>query len=284
MDWMVYMLSDKEFEHIIKMITQHTGIIPKNSHQESIRHYLEDQYKDQFEVPGFRLDSYINDNPQEIESLINAVTVNETYFFREEGQFKLLQEKIFPELRIIFPDSVNIWSAACSSGEEIYSLALLGQSAFLPAKYTASDINTSMLEKCKKGLYGKNSVRRVDGSHYHYLLPRTDEEGRISMPEDLKAKINIQNINLSQLTNELNICLLPKNQHLIFIRNVFIYFSMEMRSKILKAIVDNSMAEGAYLFVSTNEIASLEPSILPANLKKCSDGNVFYFKKEAKHE
>ncbi len=278
------MLSDKEFEHIISTITQHTGIIPKNSHQESIRHYLEDTYKEQFEVPGFRLDSYIADNPQEIESLINAVTVNETYFFREEGQFKLLQEKIFPELRIIFPDSVNIWSAACSSGEEIYSLALLGQSAFLPASYTASDINTSMLEKCKSGLYGKNSVRRVDGSHFHYLLPKANEEGLISMPDNLREKINVKNLNLSQLTDEVNVCQLPKNQHLIFIRNVFIYFSMEMRAQILKAIVDNSMVDGSYLFVSTNEIASLDPAILPANLKKRSDGNVFYFVKRSKDE
>lgn len=279
---MVYMLSDKEFEQIIYAVTQHSGIIPKNSHQESIRHYLEETYKDQLEVTDFHLSSYIAHNPQEIESLINAVTVNETYFFREEGQFKLLQEKIFPELRLNFP-LVNIWSAACSSGEEIYSLALLGNSVFLPANYTASDINTSMLEKCKSGTYGKNSVRLVDGSYFHHLLPKPDENGLINMPEDLKAKIHIQNINLSQLSNELNLCLLPKNQHLIFIRNVFIYFSMETRAQILKAIVDNSMVEGSYLFVSTNEIASLEPSILPSNLEKRSDGNVFYFVKRSKN-
>ena len=140
-----------------------------------------------------------------------------------------------------------------------------------------------MLEKCKSGTYGKNSVRLVDGSYFHHLLPKTDENGLINMPEDLKAKIHIQNINLSQLSNELNLCLLPKNQHLIFIRNVFIYFSMETRAQILKAIVDNSMVEGSYLFVSTNEIASLESSILPSNLEKRSDGNVFYFVKRSKN-
>ena len=58
---------------------------------------------------------------------------------------------------------------------------------------------------------------------------------------------------------------------------------METRAQILKAIVDNSMVEGSYLFVSTNEIASLEPSILPSNLEKRSDGNVFYFVKRSKN-
>lgn len=276
---MVYMFSDKEFERIISLITQYTGIIPKNSHQESIRHYLEKIYNDHSEEDDFILYTYISENPQEIEALINAVTVNETYFFREENHFKLLKEKIFPELRISYNSGINIWSAACSSGEEIYSLALLGQSSFLSANYTASDINTLMLDKCKSGIYGKNSVRRVDGAYFHNLLPQADEDGRILMPEDLRAKINIKSINLSQLSNEDNLCQLPKNQHVIFIRNVFIYFSLEMRAQILRRIVDNSLAEGGYLFVSTNEIATLDDSIVPASLKKCSDGNVFFFKK-----
>ena len=277
------MLSEIEFENIIQMITLYTGIIPKNSHQESIRHYLENRLAEiSVNNPDISISSFIKDNPTEIERLINAVTVNETYFFREENQFKLLKEKILPELRITANGPVNIWSAACSSGEEIYSLALLGESLFLPANYTASDINTSMLEKCKKGNYKKNSIRSVDGSFFHTLLPSSNSEGIISIPEEIKKKINIKKINLSKLSSpKIEI---PLNQHLIFIRNVFIYFTMETRAKILKVLAEKCMANGAYLFVSTNEIASLDNSIIPPELNKCSDGNVYYFVKRCQND
>ena len=75
---------------------------------------------------------------------------------------------------------------------------------------------------------------------------------------------------------------LPKNQNIIFIRNVFIYFSIELRKKILKTIADNCLAENGYLFVSMNEIAQLDSSIVPKSLEKLSDGNVFYFHKMSK--
>ncbi|MCR4733823.1 MAG: hypothetical protein K5829_02310 [Treponema sp.] len=295
------MLTESEFEHIIQMITLNTGIVPKNSHRDSIRRYLEEELCQEIvDDDSFKFDEYIVENPKEIENLVNKVTVNETYFFREENQFKLLKEKIFPELRIISGGNVNIWSAACSSGEEIYSLALLAESCFLSANFIASDINTAMLEKCKNGIYGKNSIRSVDGAFFHDLLPQANEEGKILMKDSLKNKIDIRILNLSKLVKKeilkTNNSILhpniydnlipytdydfPKKQHLVFIRNVFIYFDRETKAEILKSIVDNCMADGAYLFVSTNEIASFDSEIVPPNLKKCSDGNVYYFHKE----
>ena len=74
----------------------------------------------------------------------------------------------------------------------------------------------------------------------------------------------------------------PPNIHIVFVRNVFIYFTLEMRKTILEKIVKDSLADGGYLFVSMNEIASIDSSIIPPELEKCCDGKVFYFRKKSK--
>ena len=280
------LLDEKTFTKLIELITQKTGIIPRDSHKSGIRNYVEKRMK---ELEEFSISkkispetflSLIEVNPVEMALLINSSTVNETYFFREEAQFEVLEQKVLPELKAKTPITIpktpiKIWSAACSTGEEIYSILLLAESLGINTECTASDINTMVLEKCRNGLYKKNATRSVDGAKYHKLLEQyKTETGEFQLTEKLCSSINTMYINLSDLTD------FPKNQNIIFIRNVFIYFSNEMKKQILTKIAEESLAPGGYLFVSMNEVAVLDSLMIPKCLEQIVDGKVFYFHKK----
>ena len=102
-----------------------------------------------------------------------------------------------------------------------------------------------------------------------------NNDKEVTLPPEITSKIDRRQLNLSK-----NDSIFPRNIHLVFIRNVFVYFTVEMRKIILQKIVDESLAPGGYLFLSMNEIATIDASILPKGLEKISDGNVFYFHKK----
>ena len=171
---------------------------------------------------------------------------------------------------------LRIWSAAASSGEEIYSLYLLATSLGIKTECIATDINTTVLDKGNEGKYKPNSVKAVDGTKFHYLLePYINEEKEVTIPSEITSKIDRRQINLCRSDS-----VFPRNIHIIFIRNVFVYFTLEMRKTILQRIVDNSLAPDGYIFLSMNEIATIDSTIIPKGIEKCSDGNVFYFHKK----
>ncbi len=269
-------MDDKEFTDIISLITKQTGIIPRESHKSGIRNFI-DKRKKEIKLNGLDYYNYVCLNKKEMDILLNHATVNETYFFREESQFLFLQNKVLPELHAkLGMNPLRIWSAAASSGEEIYSLYLLASSMGIKTECIATDLNTTVLEKGTEGKYKQNSIKAVDGVKFHYLLsPYMNSEKEVSIPEDITSKIDRRQINLTKKDS-----IFPRNIHLVFIRNVFVYFTVEMRQEILQKIVTDSLAPGGYIFLSINEIATIDTSILPKGLEKCSDGNVFYFHKK----
>ena len=268
-------LNEEDFNRTIDLISSKSGILPRETHAAGIRHYIE---KRMAELSLEAYFPYLLSHTEEIENLINGSTINETYFFREEKQFEFLRDKVFPEHKNFNGNRINIWSAACSTGEEAYSLSLLAKACNMNARLTASDINTKVLDICKSGIYKKNSIRTVDGAKFHHLLePFKNEEGSYTFSREIINSIELKKINLTE--SFLHPEDLPLNQHVIFVRNVFIYFSREMREKILKVLAQNCLCEGGFLFVSMNEIAGIDTSIIPVELKKCMEGNIFYFKK-----
>ena len=269
-------MNDQDFAKIIELITQRTGIIPRDSHKTGIKNFINKRLKELTQNEPSDYYNLLCSSSDEMIALINSATVNETYFFREEAQFQLLQSKILPELKTANPvKPIRIWSAASSSGEEIYSLLLLADAMNIKTECTASDINTKVLDICAKGQYKKNAIRTVDGAAFHHLLePYKQSNGGYILPEKLCNRITRKQINLSRLTD------FPKNQDIVFIRNVFIYFSNEMKKQILNVIDQEVLAPGGYLFVSMNEVATVDAMLVPQSLEKICDGKVFYFRKK----
>lgn len=271
-------MDEETLSQVIELITQRIGIIPRDSHKTGIKNYIEKRLIELEEEQGQPVNylEYLNSDSTEMMNLINSATVNETYFFREEAQFDLLKSKILPELKMTKPLlPLRIWSAASSSGEEIYSIQLLASSMNIRTECTASDINTKVLDICKNGKYKKNAVRKVDGAKYHELLePYMQEDGTFIIPQEFRKKITLKQINLSKMSD------FPKNQDIVFLRNVFIYFSQDMKKNILQRISDEALVPGGYLFLSMNEVASIDATTVPPNLEKISDGRIFYFHKK----
>ena len=276
-------LTEDILDSFISILTTLTGILPRASHRDGIKFFIEKKVAQN----NYTIDEYrrlLFTDKALISEFVNECTVNETYFFREEKQFALLKNKLFPEWRRKAPEQeIKMWSAACSYGEEAYSLAVMAITCGLNPKVTASDINSEVLEHCKNGVFLSTSLRSVDGvSFQNLVVPYQREDRKIAFPEDVKKHITTMQMNLSELDSPKNVLLLPKNQNIIFIRNVFIYFSIELRKHILQTIADKCLADDGYLFVSMNEIAQLDSSVVPKSLEKIAEGNVFYFHKMSK--
>ena len=277
-------ITSEEFESILEILKSRTGIVPRASHRDGIKSYIESRIAAKnLTVLGYK-NALVSDDVFFTE-FVNESTVNETYFFREEKQFLLLKDRIFPQWRTMFGHSrIKIWSAACSYGEEAYSLALLAKNCGLNVSVTASDINSIVLRHCEEGMFLASSLRSVDGVIFQDLLsPYKTNDGRIEFDSEIKDCIRTQRLNLSMIDSPSIKGLLPRNQNIVFLRNVFIYFSQELRARILRTIAEECLADGGILFVSMSEIAQIDSDILPPSLEKVFDGNVFYLhKKEVK--
>lgn len=273
-------LTEDVLDTFIGILTTLTGILPRASHRDGIKYFIEKKVsQNHYSVEEYR--KMLFTDKELMSEFVNECTVNETYFFREEKQFALLKNKIFPQWRAKQNGKeIKMWSAACSYGEEAYSFAVLSLTCGITPVVTASDINSEVIEHCKSGVFLSTSLRSVDGVSYQKLvMPYQREDRKIAFPEAIKKHITTMQINLAELDSPANAIKLPRNQNIIFIRNVFIYFSLDLRKKILQTIADKCLAEDGYLFVSMSEIAQLDSSIVPKSLEKIADGSVFYFHK-----
>lgn len=264
------------FEKIISLLTEKTGIEPLETHRESIKKIVLNRANEIFpddEKCVLKFFDVLETDKNEFQKMINACTVNETYFFREEGQFDFLKKSFQKKDG---NQKLKIWSAACSTGEEAYSLLLLALSFGFNVDIFASDINSAVLEFCRNGVYQKNkSIRSFDGLNYKHLLEPYIKEDKIIFPQEIKNKINSMEINLKNIEEYKN---LPEDLDVIFIRNIFIYFDDELRKIILDKMCQH-LKTGGLLFVSISETASISKSILPQNLVLRNSENIFYFEK-----
>lgn len=190
----------------------------------------------------------------ELAQFFNQVTVNETYFFREPGQFDILRDKIFPQLfqrrREQAKPSVTVWSAACSSGEEAYSVAILLKECF-PAELATTrivgiDINSDVVEKAKKGLYSDYSVRHCTEQQKTSYFKKTGNQYELVPYIRRLATFQVANL-MEPATLRVH----PRPD-LILCRNVLIYFDRESKSKVLHNLAGVLLPPG-YVFLSQSE-------------------------------
>lgn len=225
-------------------------------------------------------DSVIS-NHEKLVDLINAVVVNETYFFREEKQFQFLKDYIKQNFA---GKSIVMWSAACSTGEEPYSLASLAMGCNANPIVYATDIDTDALLRLKSGVYGQNSFRPDGKDFINFLEPYITETTNdfnqkfYAISPNLKEKIICGRANLIDLDAS---PVVPKNEtvDIIFIRNVFIYFDNQTRNIILRSLVQK-LKKGGLLFFSISEIAGIFPEEAKVSLQKESKNSIYYFVKK----
>ncbi len=216
----------------------------------------------------------LNPGSEDFDQIINLITVNETYFFREEAQFDFLKKEVFPKY---MGRNLTIWSCCCSTGEEPISLLALALSMNVNLTIYASDIDDGAIAFLKRGRYSSFSLRS-DGQKYHKLLAsfsRRQDDDIIFHP-DFIERIHIFKFNLIQ--DGLNKLPFYEDVDILFMRNVFIYFDKENRKAVTKKLTERLKSEGL-LFYSMNEIGSMDEKMIPKDLCKKNSGHVYYFVK-----
>ncbi|MBO7334193.1 MAG: protein-glutamate O-methyltransferase CheR [Lachnospiraceae bacterium] len=184
---------------------------------------------------------------EKFEEFVSYLTINVSEFYRNPDQWELMDKTIIPELISKFGNNLKVWSAACSTGDEPYSL-VMALSRHLPLnqiKIFATDIDKQILEKAKMGLYNEKSVENVPKDLKDKYFEKVGGSYRIK--DEIKARVEFKQHNLLKDTY-------PTDMHLIVCRNVLIYFTEEAKEEIFKKFCASLKSKGILFIGSTEQI------------------------------
>ncbi|RLA79643.1 MAG: protein-glutamate O-methyltransferase CheR [Epsilonproteobacteria bacterium] len=237
-------LTNDEFMLFKTLVYENIGIslnekakdILKNKLSRKLRQYKISSYGEYY--------NFIMSDDKYKKEMLNIITTNETYFFRENRQFVFLEEEIFPLFK---NKQVNIWSAASSMGAEAYTIAMIAQNLNLKYKVLGSDINSNVILKANQGVYPLRWLDKIPSNLQNKYCEVNHEVlvNEFLISDCLKENTEFKVLNLM---HHQNIGMFD----IIFLRNVLIYFNMEVKSQVLSNIVKN-LNVGGYLFISVTE-------------------------------
>jgi len=212
-------------------------------------------------------------SPQGMEhepmEMIDLITTNKTDFFREAEHFRYLMNDVLIELtespsqRKTFP--LSVWSAGCSTGEEPWTLAMViaAFSAGRPElrfNIVASDISSRVLQKARHAVYSESQIEPIPFSYRHSFLLKSRDAGKklIRIHPALRNMVEFKRVNLLESSAELRM-----KFHVIFCRNVIIYFSKQTQDHVLEELF-NHLYPGGFLFLGHSEaMPGLKLPLLP---------------------
>lgn len=200
----------------------------------------------------------------ELQVAVDLLTTNETYFFREPKHFDILRDRILPQRKLGSP--FRVWSAACSSGEEPYTIAMLLADQLGPSGWEilASDISTRVLTKARSGHYSTERSSHIprDYLHRYCLKGIGSQDGTFLVEKALRTKVAFRQINLNETLPSVG------QFDVIFLRNVMIYFNMDTKREVVARLVE-TLKPGGHLIVGHSEslnavndaLATVTPSV-----------------------
>jgi chemotaxis protein methyltransferase CheR len=197
------------------------------------------------------------------KAVVEAMTTNETFFFRDKVPFDLFRDVLLP--RFLGSRSgtrrLRIWCAAASSGQEPYSLAMLlteaaSRLAGWQVEIVATDISTEVLEKARAGLYSQFEVQR--GLPIQLLLRHFSQVGdQWQISPQIRAMVTFRHLNLIKDFGQLG------TFDIVYCRNVLIYFDPPTKTEVLKRLATNLAPDGALLLGSAETVISLTDALAP---------------------
>lgn len=196
---------------------------------------------------------------EELGNLIDVISTNHTYFFREDGHFTALKEIILPDLvrrrqKESWP-TLRVWSAASSSGEEVYSVAITLDEYFnahppaWPRQFEATDISTRILAKAKAGIYSSETVSRIPPAtaKAYFQTGFAEQAGQFRVKAFIRDTVRFSQLNLLEGQPPFN-----EPFHIIFCRNVMIYFDRATQEELINRLKAR-LVPGGYLMVGHSE-------------------------------
>lgn len=263
---MIASITTREFELFRKFIYEHAGISLSDSKvnmvgsrlTKRLNYYQLNNYRQYYDlVMG-------NDVPGERQMLIDILTTNETYFFREPKHFEYLRDNLLKTWR---GTRFRVWSAASSSGEEAYSMAMLLAETIPHRQWEVigSDLSTKVLDKASKGIYPMERIELLDTKLMgkYCLKGVRSQAGTFRIAEKLRKRTHFGQVNLMKT-------LPPKigTFDVILLRNVLIYFDQDTKKQVVERVVKKLNPGGLFIISHsetlnrvTDQLEMLQPSI-----------------------
>lgn len=210
------------------------------------------------------------------ERVIEAMTTNETFWFRDNHPFTILGNQVLPDYLARKQRTLRLWSAACSTGQEPYSISITIQEflarnpgAFSDVQITATDISPTVLEEARTGYYDAMALARglPDEMKNRYFRRDTRHwEERWQVRDDIRRRVQFTRANLLSSYSSLG------RQDIIFCRNVLIYFSASSKTDILRRMAD-SLNPGGYLVLGASEAITQYSDAF--EVQRCNPGMIY---------
>jgi len=246
-------MTESEFKRFKTFIYDHAGIDLAPAKQvmvssrlnRRLNHYQLATYAEYFELVMHP------DNKQEFQEMVDLLTTNETYFFREPKHFDFLKEQILKPWR---GKDFRLWSAASSSGEEAYSIAMIlaENLAGRPWQILGTDLSIKVLQKAHQAVYMMDRIELLDQHlmRKYCLKGVRAQENMFRISDKLRQRVRFKQLNLMK-------SLPPKigSFDVIFLRNVLIYFDNETKKQVVERIIA-ALKPGGYFFISHSETLS----------------------------
>lgn len=241
-------LGDNEFGLFRKLIYEQAGISLSDAKKPLVAGRLSKRLRQLGIGSYIEYFRQVQRDSQELQVTIDLLTTNETYFFREPKHFDFLRDQILPGVSGRSP--FRIWSGACSSGEEPYTIAMVLAEALgrRPWEIVASDLSTRVLQEAAGGLYPLADCSGIPRQllHKHCLRGVGLHEGSVMINPALRERISFRQINLNNALPNLGIF------DVIFLRNVMIYFDIETKRRVIQRILP-LLRPGGYFMISHSE-------------------------------
>lgn len=250
-------MSDDEFQLLRDCVYAHCGIYfdqdSKYILEKRLSHRLTDLNLATFHDYYHYL-KYNRNKEQELMDIMDVLTTNETYFFRESFQLKAFSDEIIPELikrkAARGERTLRIWSAGCSTGEEPYTIAMLLST--IPELYgwkieiIGTDISQRVLQQARRAVYGKSSFRTTEEQDVKRFFHQHEDGYKVN--DSIRELVTISHLNLFD-THRLT--MLGK-MDLIFCRNVIIYFDQAAKKKVIESF-HSALYDGGFLLLGHSE-------------------------------
>ena len=270
----MFTITDKEFIKLADYIRCNYGINLKEEKQTLVSGRLNnvllqhnfDNFSDYF-------DYVVSDRTgNAAATLVNKITTNHTFFMREADHFNYFRDRVLPYLKSTVRDKdLRIWSAGCSSGEEPYTLAMIIEEFFgkekiwWDAKILATDISGKVLDEAQKGIYSNDEIDSIPNHWKSSYFKKSDNYNSILI-DRIRSEVIYRKFNLMEESFPFK-----RKFHVIFCRNVMIYFNTQTKRDLVNKFYDLT-EYGGYLFIGHSESLNREETkykyVMPAVYRK----------------
>lgn len=258
-------ISQEEFDLVRKLVYEQAGIYLTDNKYHLVKARIAKRIRVE-KLKGFKeyFERLTSDKTgKEISNLIDAISTNTTYFFREIQHFDFLQNSVKELIKSKAgkPYTIRIWSAACSCGQEPYTIAMVMDDLIKSGYYTnislkilATDIAMSVLEKAKEGIYKVEELENIPKQYHHYIKKINDEQFKVT--DDLKKYITFAKFNLVRAEYQFKY-----GFDYVFCRNVMIYFDTPTQELVVNKITKHIRPEGYFIIGLSENLTNIKHSL-----------------------